>query len=418
MVDEFQDTNDTQYRILSHLIKPNPATLFAVADDDQIIYQWNGADPQRIEALKKDFSVSILQLPKNYRCPPEIIGVANALISNNLNQDQNKKPLIAIKSGSVGRAIEIYKFPELDNEVDWIARQIAQKSDEEKNNTAVLARANKLLAAIHAKMAELSIPVYLAARKSDFNSAPFHFLYSMLRLANFPNDKRAFAKLIKSFYELEGMRLSVPEILSKASASGETFLRIWLAEVLHRSELDKETKEFLIVGMKPLLASLDFIPFSKNVVSWAKTKQATLSESDEAFSKFAEEEKVWNQIANDITKKFADTNISLHQFLHELDLTSKTPARKDGSVCCFSIHASKGMEFGHVYLMGLVEDQLPSWAAVKKGSDSLEMQEERRNCFVAITRAKEKLTLTFSDAVFGWSKAPSRFLSEMGFSLR
>ena len=67
--------------------------------------------------------------------------------------------------------------------------------------------------------------------------------------------------------------------------------------------------------------------------------------------------------------------------------------------------------------MGLVEDQFPSWAAVKKGDNSLEMQEERRNCFVALTRAQESLTLTFSTRVFGWPKQPSRFLAEMGVEL-
>ena len=75
------------------------------------------------------------------------------------------------------------------------------------------------------------------------------------------------------------------------------------------------------------------------------------------------------------------------------------------------------MEFCNVYLIGLVEDQLPSWAAVKKGDSSLEMQEERRNCFVAITRTQESLTLTYSDKVFGWPKQPSRFLTEMGIDL-
>jgi DNA helicase-2/ATP-dependent DNA helicase PcrA len=72
------------------------------------------------------------------------------------------------------------------------------------------------------------------------------------------------------------------------------------------------------------------------------------------------------------------------------------------------------MAFHHVYLIGLVEDQLPSWAAVRKGDDSREMQEERRNCFVAITRTQETLTLTHSLELFGWQKQPSRFLSEMG----
>lgn len=136
-----------------------------------------------------------------------------------------------------------------------------------------------------------------------------------------------------------------------------------------------------------------------------------------AFSEFEEEREVWGILSAEISKKFEGEDVSLHQLLHELDLTSKTPPKPPEAIPCFTIHASKGMEFGHVYLMGLVEDQLPSWAAVKKGDSSLEMQEERRNCIVAITRAQESLTMTYSSEVFGWSKSPSRFLSEMGIEL-
>ncbi|MBK8897226.1 MAG: ATP-dependent helicase [Candidatus Competibacteraceae bacterium] len=118
-----------------------------------------------------------------------------------------------------------------------------------------------------------------------------------------------------------------------------------------------------------------------------------------------------------VNKKFEGEDVSLHQLLHELGLTSKTPPKPSEAIPCFTIHASKGMEFRHVYLMGLVEDQLPSWTAVKKGDNSLEMQEERRNCFVAITRTQETLTMTFSAQVFGWVKQPSRFLREMGIEL-
>ncbi len=80
LVDEFQDTNHSQYQILSLIAHPDPTTLFVVADDDQIIYQWNGASPERIQALRDDFSVSEMQLPENYRCPPLVIKLANDLI--------------------------------------------------------------------------------------------------------------------------------------------------------------------------------------------------------------------------------------------------------------------------------------------------------------------------------------------------
>ena len=83
-VDEFQDTNLAQYRILTNLVDPATNNLFVVADDDQVIYQWNGADPERIDSLKKDFNISMIQLPESYRCPPEVLAIANKLISHNL----------------------------------------------------------------------------------------------------------------------------------------------------------------------------------------------------------------------------------------------------------------------------------------------------------------------------------------------
>jgi DNA helicase-2/ATP-dependent DNA helicase PcrA len=150
---------------------------------------------------------------------------------------------------------------------------------------------------------------------------------------------------------------------------------------------------------------------------WAEACRYTVGADESVFNEFEEEREVWRLLLSEISKKFEGEDVGLHHLLRELDLTSKTPPKPPESIPCFTIHASKGMEFGHVYLMGLVEDQLPSWAAVKKGDTSLEMQEERRNCFVAITRAQESLTLTFSDRVFGWVKQPSRFLSEMGVEL-
>ena len=139
--------------------------------------------------------------------------------------------------------------------------------------------------------------------------------------------------------------------------------------------------------------------------------------SSNDFSEFEDEKKVWEALVADIEAQFGKESVTLHMLLQELDLRSKTPPQPKEAVPCFTIHASKGMEFGHVYLIAMVEDQLPSWAAVKKGAESPEMQEERRNCFVAITRTEDSLTLTYSDKVFGWQKAPSRFLREMGFQV-
>lgn len=415
LVDEFQDTNSSQYRMLNKVLAPDSSNLFVVADDDQIIYQWNGADPKRLYELINDYSASVLQLPENYRCPAEIVEIANSLIANNISRNPDKKPLISVKSQNNSKVIEMYKFASLDDEVTWIANQILEKNHEERDKCAILARANKLLEAMGAKLAELNIPSYFAVRKNEFKSAPMCMLHAVLRLANTQTDKKTLAKLCKAFEELEGIQLSVSKIISRASASGQDFLRAWIAETQESGRIESDTLELISIGIKPLLSSLNYSIFSDKLLQWANKRQESQQIDAYTFNEFENEIIVWKEIHSEILKKFSGEDVSLHQFLRELDLTSKTPQKEKGAVPCFTIHASKGMEFGHVYLMGMVEDQLPSWAAVKKGADSLQMQEERRNCFVAITRAQEKLTLTCAEKVFGWNKDPSRFLREMGF---
>lgn len=417
LVDEFQDTNRTQYEILSLISKPDPTTLFVVADDDQIIYQWNGASAKRIQALRDDFGISELQLPENYRCPPLVIELANALIEKNLNRSVGKKPLKAVKRGESGDVVRVFRFNTVDEEAAWIAQDISHRNPAEARNCAVLARTKKLLDLVGQKLVAAGVPVYYSTRKDEFRSAPLRMLHAILRLVNSTEDKQSLASLSKAFYELEGISIELAPVLSRASADGKDLLRSWLDEVKRRDALEEETRRLFETGIKPLLTSLNYRDFADNLLKWAEACQRTSRPDENAFNEFEEEREVWKTLLAEITKKFAGEDVSLHQLLHELDLTSKTPPKPPEAIPCFTIHASKGMEFGHVYLMGLVEDQLPSWAAVKKGDNSFEMQEERRNCFVAITRAQESLTLTFSDKVFGWSKQPSRFLGEMGIKL-
>ena len=417
LLDEFQDTNHTQYKILSLIAQPDPTTLFVVADDDQIIYQWNGASPKRIQALRDDFGVSELQLPESYRCPPLVIKLANALIAKNLNRSAGKKPLKAVKQGESSDVVRVYQFSNVDKEAEWIAQDISQRNTKERKKCAVLARTKKLLDLAGQKLEEVGVPVYFAARKDEFKSAPLRMLHAILRLVNSTEDKHSLARLSKAFYELEGISIELAPVLSRASADGKDLLRSWLAEVKRSEFLEKETRLLVESDIKPLLTSLNYLDFADKLLKWAEACQKSSRPDENAFNEFEEEREVWNILLTEVTKKFEGEDVSLHQLLHELDLTSKTPPKPPEAVPCFTIHASKGMEFGNVYLMGLVEDQLPSWAAVKKGDNSLEMQEERRNCFVAITRAQESLTLTFSTQVLGWTKQPSRFLGEMGIEL-
>lgn len=417
LIDEFQDTNLSQYQLLSLIVQPDPQTLFVVADDDQIIYQWNGASPKRIQSLLDDFQVSQIQLPENYRCPPYIIQLANALIEKNLNRSTGKKPLTAFKKENVSNVFRCIRFRDYEEEIDWIAKDILNRETADRANCAVLARTKKFLELAGRKIEDAGIPVYFSSRKDEFNSAPLRMLHSILRLVNSSTDKQSLSRLSKAFYEIEGINIELDKVLSRASVDNLDILRSWIEETIHRDSLSNQTKQLLTTDISPLLNTLNYCAFADCFFKWSEQFQETPPAFDNAFDEYEDEKKVWNLLISDIVKKFEGEDLGLHQLLHELDLTSKTLPRPPESIPCLTIHASKGMEFGHVYLIGMVEEHLPSWAALQKGDNSLEMQEERRNCFVAITRAQESLTLTYADKAFGWSKAPSRFLKEMGIQL-
>ena len=137
------------------------------------------------------------------------------------------------------------------------------------------------------------------------------------------------------------------------------------------------------------------------------------TEGPDGDSDLAEDMTAWRELSRDIAGHIG-RNAPLDQFLQELQLRSKEPSPKADTITLMTIHAAKGREFDFVYLIGLAEDVMPSYQSRQKGDRSPEMEEERRNCFVAITRTKECLVVSHAGNYRGWSKAPSRFLVEMG----
>lgn len=413
-VDEFQDTNISQYKILSHLVNQDTKNLFVVADDDQIIYQWNGASPERLWSLRDDFGMELLQLPENYRCPPAVVELANNLIANNFGRFAEKGILTAHKSTSDGEVVRIQHFQNFGQEADWVAKDIAGRPAAERAKCVVLARTRKLLDDLIEALEGNGVPGYLAARKNEFESASLLWLHSILRLANARSSREHLRLICKSFFTLEGIDLNVRDIMSTASAGDGDFLRSWRDASLNRQELSEETREFLVRAVPILSERLDFWRFQDEAFKWLDSLPGSAPDTEDTFDEYQEEKDTWNQLVTEIATQYGKQEVTLHLLLQELDLRSKSPPPPKDAVPCFTIHASKGMEFDHVYLVGMVEDQLPSWGAIKKGTDSREMQEERRDCFVAITRAQESLTLTYAARVQGWPKQPSRFLHEMG----
>lgn len=414
-VDEFQDTNLAQYRLLRMIVGEKPRNLFVVADDDQIIYQWNGASRERLKELRKDYDMNIIQLPANYRCPSDVIVLANALIRHNIDRTAGKKPLLAVKGPTKGRPVRVLSFNSLDEEVRGVAADILARQEEERRRCVVLARANKLVGLAAQALERAGLQASLLRRKNEFGSAPFKWLHSVLRLANARGDMEQLRRVCKSFYELKGIDIEVEEVVAYASALGGDYLRSWIERAIRRIEAGPESKQFLASVRDLIVDRMDFRGLIQTAMVWFETALSSAGdEAHDVFADFRDEKATWNELQRQVYEKYGPDDVTLQVLLQEFDLTPKLSPVPQDAIGCLTIASSKGLEFGHVYVIGMVEDQLPSFHSVKEGPMSREMQEERRNCFVAITRAESTLTLTYSHSYFGWPKEPSRFLREMG----
>lgn len=410
-VDEFQDTNHAQYQLIKSITQNQFNNVFMVADDDQLIYQWNGASHRRIQEFINDFSAETIQLPDNFRCPPKVVQLANNLIVHNKGRFKNKEPLRARKLvEDNGKTVRVFKFSTVEDEIDWIATNIKERFLLEKGEFAVIARSNKLLQKIYEKLQKNELPCVITKRKNQFESAHFYWLHSILRLANKRNDEKYLTEVTTSFEYITDLSVNTDEVMALSNASDGDYLRGFYRYIENKGIEGNYLRTILIY----LIEGKDFIEFIKQSLEWLSSYLSELD--DDIHGLFDEEREVWKQFIDNVYLHHGYDPITLSTFLQEMDLTSKQRESKDRCVQCLTIHASKGKEFNHVYLLGLVEDELPSYNSKKKGEASFAMEEERRGCFVAITRTTETLTLSYATRYNGFMKLPSRFLREMGIT--
>ncbi|MCG9093546.1 ATP-dependent helicase [Laribacter hongkongensis] len=412
-VDEFQDTNLAQYRLLRALAPERDANLFIVGDDDQIIYQWNGASPARINELELHYDLKTIQLPENYRCPAEVVDLANTLIARNGERAVGKKPLKAMRSLAAESPISLARFDDEDEEATWVAGQISERLQRrtDASDVVVLARNTKLLERVGNALESLGVEAHVQRRKSQFESAPVRFVLAALKLAAVRSDNEISATITKALSDCFGTSISPDDLAAWAAQTNGDELEALMLLAANHPLIPVEIRSAVSA-----LTERHYSDFILEAFNYFDAQEAVELEDEgrEAYADYPAELEVWRSIVRDLGGERDAYALPLGQFLQELALANKSPEAPTSAVRCLTVHASKGMEFTHVYLIGLAEDQLPSFQAKKAGDDSREMQEERRNCFVAITRTMESLTLTYAGRYNGWRKAPSRFLTEMG----
>lgn len=406
LVDEFQDTTPAQYRLLQLAAGTSFKNLFAVADDDQIIYQWAGASFRQIQKFRTDFEPKLVQLVENHRCPPEVVEAANRLVLHNTARTAEKLPLVASKP-SVAEAISVRVFDTEALEAEGVAAEIAARPPSNWGKTAVLGRTRAMLLPIQQALQSKGVKAAIAQRRDRFISPQFTWLLALLDQALRPTDARTFKVLVDAANRVASVELDAAILAAEADAAGRAYFEQWARTATEGSNslATEMGRQALLLaksrsGWRPIVRAL--IPL---LVDSARAEDGAISDADD-------DRAAWDACMKEIRSE-KGSDLDLDEVIQGLALRSKEPPRDPEAVTLLTVHASKGLEFDLVYVVGMAEEMLPSWQSVKKGDASAEMEEERRNCFVAITRTRERVVLTRGLRYRNWPKPPSRFFAEM-----
>lgn len=411
-LDEFQDTNSAQYAFVRALTGDTHKNIFVVADDDQVIYQWNGASPQRLQQFAKDYEPAILQMPTNYRCPSEVVEMANRLVANNRLRTADKRPLLSGKAmPAVRDRVRVIEFEKDTDEAAGIAADIEAHHGNPTGNVVVIARTKAILHAAQKELSKRGIPAQIAQRRDSFASVPYQWLHTSLQVANRRSDEREFKNFVEIGNVLWGFDFDTSQLVARAKSTNGDLLRTWANATVDLA-LTPLGVEFIPLVRSELAERSDFQKYLR-AANAALTSTSTAQRLLEEYPSVDEDARAWKDLYREIIG-VVGRNAPLEAFLQELDLRSKEPPLEVGVIPLLTIHGSKGNEFDHVYLLGMAEDVLPSFQSKKHGDHSPQLEEERRNCFVAITRCMETLTLSRAKSYKGWPKTSSRFLAEMG----
>ncbi len=410
LVDEFQDTNMLQYKLLKLLSSPNQC-VFAVGDDDQSIYSWRGARVDHMFAFENDFSpVEIIKLEQNYRSTPVILDAANHVILN--NRKRLNKKLWTEASG--GDKIQLFSaFNELD-EAQFVCEQIQQlvKENIPLSECAILYRSNAQSRVFEEKLNQLRLPYRVYGGLRYFDRAEIKDILAYLRLVANPNDNLAFERAIN--YPPRGIGKVTLDKIRQSSLEQEQSL--WACICMLR---DQEQASPALLGFINLIESaqayrqelsslITYIIEQTNIKTYLKGQKniqndAKIENIDELLNASAAYERADDE--SDPLTTFL-TNTVLDQ--------SHDKIAAEHMVQLMTLHSAKGLEFNHVFLVGLEDDLFPHKMT---HIDPLQVEEERRLCYVGITRAQQQLYLSYAETrrQFGQEnyQRPSRFLHEI-----
>ncbi|MCG3675806.1 ATP-dependent helicase [Aliarcobacter butzleri] len=412
MVDEYQDTNELQYRLL-RLLCSSHNNLCVVGDDDQSIYGWRGATIKNILNFSDHFENSlVIKLEDNYRSTDTILNHANQLIEH--NRDRLGKKLIGTRTK--GDSIRIYESNDENDETRKIVEDIKKLIDSGENpkNIAILFRVNALSRSLEEGFNKAGLHYKLVGGMKFYERSEIKDLIAYFRILTNLNDNFSIKRIINKPKRGIG-KTTIEKLEEKSIETGKSIFDLI-------QDLDAEGIS-LIVGKKN---ARTLKVFEASILdlreSLTQSKMRFLDNFEETFDYRSsydnlpdgfERQANIDEFYGYIRDYFIQNpHLDLKDFLNEIALESENDDYSGEAVSMMSVHASKGLEFKHLFIIGLEEGFFP---ITGDGSD---LEEERRLGYVAITRAKDNLTLSFVHSRFYKGKrtvlSKSRFLSESG----
>ncbi|RUM81178.1 MAG: DNA helicase II [Candidatus Thioglobus sp.] len=416
LVDEFQDTNTIQYKWIK-LLSSGKNQIFCVGDDDQSIYGWRGAKIENIQKLESDFHpIQTIRLEQNYRSTGNILGASNALIANNSNRLGKS---LWTDSGN-GDLIDIYEARTETDEADYVVSAIQKYIDDgaSASECAILYRSNAQSRGFEERLIKYNIPYVIYGGLRFFERAEIKDALCYLRLIESTADNVAFERVVN--FPTRGIGNATIEKVREFARDNHTTL--FQAAIEISPSLPTRASNALI-GFTQLIEQMcddaKHLELSEKVAHLIKAsgliEHYSNDKTDKAGSKKANLEELIaaaKQYAHDQDSDMSEVVGFIS--LASLDSSGDTNAPINQNVQLMTIHSAKGLEFPNVFLTGMEEDLFPSRQS--KDEPHL-MDEERRLCYVGMTRAMKKLSLSFAIKRFLHGQSlyayPSRFLDEI-----
>jgi len=423
-VDEYQDTNHSQYLIVKALADKYE-NLCVVGDDAQSIYGFRGANIENILSFQKDYSNStIYRLEQNYRSTKNIVNAANSVINYNINKLEKE----VWTDNESGEKIEINQSITDSEEGRFVSSSIFENKNKyqlENDSFAVLYRTNAQSRSIEDALRRKNISYQVYGGLSFYQRKEIKDILAYLRVIVNPNDEESIKRIIN--YPTRGIgQTTTDKLLIYANEKNislfETLKNLSSDEIKINSGTKNKLNQFflLIKSFQLLNESLNAFEIAEEVLKRIGIINVLkLDGTPESISRIENIEELINGIKDFIEgeKEVVDSKATLSDFLEDVALASELDKNINDyqkKVSLMTIHLAKGLEFNHVYIVGLEEDLFPS---AMSSSTRADLEEERRLFYVALTRAKKKVTITYAKTRYRWGKLndcePSRFIKEI-----